>query len=72
MKSQEIRTEISERIIDLIKEFDGSYKGAIILAGRLKYIAELAKKKDNYWEEKVMEGYIDEEDFWNCEVKNEI
>lgn len=33
------RAGLSQRVIDLVGEFDGSYKGAMELAGRLRVIA---------------------------------
>jgi hypothetical protein len=50
------RTNLSQRVIDLIAEYDGSYKGAMTLAGKLKAIGQAAKF-DGYWTEKVDEGY---------------
>jgi hypothetical protein len=50
------RAGLSERVIDLVAEFDGSYKGAMKLAGRLKAIAGAAKF-DGYWTEQVDEGF---------------
>ena len=47
-----------ERVLQLVKEFeaDGSYKGAIELAGRMHAIA-IACKYDDYWQEKAETGY---------------
>jgi hypothetical protein len=50
------RAGLSQRVIDLIAEFDGSYKGAMKLAGRLKAIAGAAKF-DGYWTEQVDDGF---------------
>jgi len=50
------RAGLAERAIALVKAFDGSYKGAIILAGRMRAIAT-ACKYDDYWQEKADEGY---------------
>lgn len=52
------RAGLSERVIQLIKEFNevGSYKGAIELAGRLRAIA-LAANADYYWGEKATAGF---------------
>lgn len=52
------RAGLAERVLQLIKEFeaDGSYKGAIILAGRMHAIA-IACKYDDYWQEKALIGY---------------
>ena len=53
------RAGLSKRVVDLVAEFDGSYKGAMILAGRLRAIAQAAGF-DSYWSEKVNRGYHDE------------
>ncbi len=50
------REGLSSRVVDLVAGFDGSYKGAMILAGRLKAIGQAAKY-DGYWTEKVDEGF---------------
>lgn len=50
------REGLSNRVIELVAAFDGSYKGAMVLAGRLKAIAQAAKC-DGYWTEKVDDGY---------------
>lgn len=50
------RAGMSERVVQAVKDWDGSYKGAMILAGRLKAIAHAAKS-DGYWDEKVFIGY---------------
>lgn len=52
------RAGLAERVIQLVKEFeaDGSYKGAIALAGRMHAIA-IACKYDVYWQEKASDGY---------------
>ena len=53
------REGLSKRVIKLIDEYgelDGSYKGAMILAGRLKAISQAAKY-DEYWSEKVDIGF---------------
>lgn len=50
------REGLAKRVIELVEAFDGSYKGAIILAGRLRAIA-VACRFDDYWEEKAVEGY---------------
>ena len=46
------REGISKKIIDLVEDFDGSYKGAVELAGRLSVLAKCASF-DTYWSEKV-------------------
>jgi|GEM_PF-2339143 len=53
------RSGMSQRVLKCVEEFDGSYKGAMILAGRLKAIAQAAKC-DDYWDEKVNKGFISE------------
>lgn len=50
------RAGLSERVIELVKDFDGSYKGAMHLAGQLKAISQAAKF-DDYWTEKVERGF---------------
>lgn len=50
------RERLSVAVISAVSEFDGSYKGAMNLAGRLKAIAQAAKA-DVYWSEKVEDGF---------------
>lgn len=50
------REGMSQEAIAAVKEFDGSYKGAMILAGRMKAIAQAAGC-DEYWREQVGKGY---------------
>jgi hypothetical protein len=50
------REGLSIAVISAVSEFDGSYKGAMDLAGRLKAIAQAAKA-DGYWTEKVDDGF---------------
>lgn len=50
------REGMSLRVLGAVAEFDGSYKGAMILSGRLKAIAQMAKS-DDYWDEQVQKGY---------------
>lgn len=50
------RKGLSERAIALVAEFDGSYKGAMTLAGRLKAVSQAAKA-DDYWTEKIDDGF---------------
>lgn len=50
------RKGLSEAVIAAVSEFDGSYKQAMNLAGRLQAIAQAAKA-DNYWREKVEDGF---------------
>lgn len=55
------REGMSQAVIKAIDEFDGSYIGAMILAGRCKAIAQAAKC-DSYWDEKVSIGFHKEVD----------
>lgn len=55
------RAGLSKRVCDLVAEFDGSYVGAMILAGRMRAIATAAGC-DDYWTEKVQRGYWSEVD----------
>lgn len=55
------REGLSKAAIEAVADFDGSYKGAMVLAGRLKAVAQAAKA-DGYWSEKVDDGYQRE---WN-------
>lgn len=50
------REGMSQEAIAAVEEFDGSYKGAMILAGRMKAIAQAAGC-DEYWSEQVGKGY---------------
>lgn len=52
------RQGLAERVLTLVDEFNKnrSYKNAIVLAGRLKAIAQ-ACKFDSYWDEKCGSGY---------------
>jgi len=53
------RDRLAKRAAEIMVEAvtkDGSYKGAIIAAGRLKAIAA-ACKYDGYWTEKVDDGF---------------
>lgn len=55
------RAGLAERVLILVDEFNQnrSYKNAIVLAGKLKAIAQ-ACKFDSYWDEKCSIGYHDE------------
>lgn len=55
------REGMSKTVIKAVGEFDGSYTGAMILAGRCKAIAQAAKC-DGYWTEKVNIGFHREVD----------
>lgn len=50
------REGMSLEAIAAVEEFDGSYIGAMILAGKMKAIAQAAGC-DDYWSEKVCKGY---------------
>lgn len=50
------RAGLSEAVIAAVAEFDGSYKGAMVLAGRLKAVSQAASF-DGYWSEKVGDGF---------------
>lgn len=50
------RAGLSEAVIEAVAGFDGSYKGAMVLAGRLKAISQAARF-DGYWSEKVEDGF---------------
>lgn len=58
------REGMSKAAIKAVDDFDGSYKGAIILAGRLRAISQ-ATKCDEYWAEKVNKGY--QQQLWIAE-----
>ena len=49
------RAGVSELVIEAVNEFDGSYKGAMELAGKLYFIAEMSTF-DEYWQEKTQNG----------------
>lgn len=64
------REGMSERVIELVKNFDGSYVEAIKLAGALKAVTIMAES-DSYWHEKMHQGYLNEIarwDVWGNEV----
>ena len=46
---------MSQRVLDEIAKFDGSYKNAMRLAGTLSQIA-VAARADDYWNEQVEHG----------------
>tara|TARA_Y100001973_G_scaffold106582_1_gene185487 strand:- start:1838 stop:2077 length:240 start_codon:yes stop_codon:yes gene_type:complete len=56
------RGGLAKKSIELIEGFDGSYKGAMRLAGELSVIADMATF-DAYWEEQVIRGSIKTEDW---------
>lgn len=49
------RAGMSQAVLDEIENFDGSYKEAMRLAGRLSQIA-VAARCDEYWNEQVHHG----------------
>lgn len=53
------REGMSERVIAAVADFDGSYKGAMFLAGRLKAVSQMAAS-DDYWSEQVDKGFVRE------------
>jgi hypothetical protein len=61
------RQGLSERVFTLVDEFNEnrSYKNAIVLAGRLKAIAQ-ACKFDGYWDDKCCAGF----NFEVCDLEN--
>ena len=56
------REGLSKRVIELVDEFDGSYKGAIALAGALSVITK-ACTFDDYWDEKAFAGAVKESNY---------
>jgi hypothetical protein len=50
------RDGMSRAAIAAVNDFDGSYKGAMELAGKMKAISQAAAC-DDYWSEKVDTGY---------------
>lgn len=63
------REGMSKAAIKAVDEFDGSYIGAMILAGQLKAIAQAAHC-DEYWKEKVSKGY--HQQLWVAEQANRL
>lgn len=55
------REGMSKAVIEAVADFDGSYKAAMVLAGRLKAVAQAAKA-DSYWSGFVEDGYHRERD----------
>ena len=49
------REGLSKLVIESVEGFDGSYKGAMKLAGELSVIAKMATF-DGYWDEKTTLG----------------
>jgi hypothetical protein len=62
------RAGMSERVFTLVDEFNENrtYKNAIVLAGKLKAIAQ-ASKCDGYWDEKCSIGFRKE-----CEALEDV
>ena len=52
------RAGMSQYVIKAVEDFDGSYKGAMKLAGKLKALT-LAAKSDGYWDDMWRRGYTD-------------
>ena len=63
------REGMSKAAIKAVDEFDGSYKGAMILAGQMKAIAQAAAG-DDYWSEQVGKGYSKQ--LWVAEMANRL
>lgn len=66
------RAGLSERVFTLVDEFNSSenrsYKNAMVLAGRLKAIAQAATF-DSYWNEKMSQGFeFEKRDLENCSL----
>ncbi|MEK6772357.1 MAG: hypothetical protein AABY64_00330 [Bdellovibrionota bacterium] len=64
------RQGLSERVFTLVDEFNKpenrSYKNAMVLAGRLKAIAQAATF-DSYWDEKMSAGFqFEKQDLEHC------
>jgi hypothetical protein len=55
------RAGLSVAVVEAVNQFDGTYKGAMILAGRLQAVAQAAKA-DSYWTEKVQDGFQKQKD----------
>lgn len=49
------REGVSIEAINAVKDFDGSYKGVMELAGKLAVIADMSTF-DDYWQEQVNRG----------------
>ena len=49
------REGVSIEAVNAVKDFDGSYKGVMELAGKLAVIADMSTF-DEYWEEQVNRG----------------
>jgi len=73
------REGVSIEAIKAVKDFDGSYKGVMELAGKLTVIADMSTF-DDYWQEQVNRGVykmtdrclsiIDNLDSWDKGVSN--
>lgn len=50
---------VSKRVIEAIDSWDGSYKGAMQLCGKLTFWAD-ASTFDDYWKEQVQRGLCSE------------
>lgn len=54
------RDGLAEMAMHEVSQFDGSYKGAMELCGKLSVIAKMATF-DGYWEEQVNRGILKQE-----------
>ena len=67
------RDGMAEMALHEIEQFDGSYKGAMELCGKLSVIAKMATC-DDYWQEQVLRGVqkqeIEAENVLNSQTKN--
>ena len=64
------RAGVSEQVIKAINEFDGSYKGAMELCGKLVFWAD-ASTFDDYWQEQVQKG-LNKEEGKACELMSKL
>jgi len=60
------RDGVSEEVQKCISEYDGSYKGAMELCGKLFVMAEMSTF-DTYWEEQTQRG-VDKQTSICCEL----
>ncbi len=63
------REGMSKAAIKAVDEFDGSYRGAMIMVGQMKAIAQAAAQ-DGYWSEQVEKGY--HKQLWVAEMANRL
>jgi len=62
------RANMAESVQEAISEYDGSYKGAMELCGKLSVIAK-ASTFDDYWHEQVGRGEIKQKSKIEMELK---